>query len=85
MAPAGKPDDRNSAATDNKEGAIGDPSDIVESGTTAGGTAGIAEGGKESKSGICDIGTDMFFGMTGELFCEEWPDMFPDDTTIGTG
>jgi len=41
--------------------AIGDPSDIVESGTTAGGTAGIAEGGKESKSGICDIGTDMFF------------------------
>ena len=85
MTLAGKPGARNSDVADNKVGAIGDPADMVDRGTTAGGTAGIAEGGKESKGGICDIGTDMFFGMTGELFCDEEPDMFPDDTTIGTG
>jgi hypothetical protein len=49
---AGKPGDRNSAATDNKAGAIKDPADMVESGIMAGGTAGIAEGGKESRGGI---------------------------------
>jgi hypothetical protein len=42
--------------------------EIVERGTTAGGNAGIAEEGNDSIGGICDMGTGIFLGITGELF-----------------
>jgi hypothetical protein len=81
---AGKPGDRNSPAPDIVLEDEREPAEMVDSGITAGGTAGIDDGGKESMGGICDIGIAMFLGMTGELACDDTSDPFP-DTNIGTG
>jgi hypothetical protein len=81
---AGKLGDWNSPDPVNGVWEVGDPAEIVESGTMAGGIAGIAVGGNESMGGICDIGTGVFLGMTGEFTCDDPPDESP-DTNIGTG
>ena len=70
----GKPGDRNSPAPDIELFKASDLAEIVESGTIAEGTAEISVGGKLSMGGICDIGTDVFLGMMGELVCDDPPE-----------
>jgi hypothetical protein len=81
---AENPGDLNSPAPYSEAWEAGEPAEMVDSGTTAGGIAGMVVGGKESMGGICDIGTDVFLGMTGELVCDDPVDASP-DTNIGTG